>query len=45
MKLNTFKDKIKENKKPLGIFADTCSSYVVECIGKTGFDYVIIQSL
>lgn len=44
MKLNSFKDKIKENKKPLGIFADTCSSYVVECIGKTGFDYVIIDN-
>ena len=44
MKENALKSKILENKKPLGIFADLASSYVVECIGRTGFDYVIIDN-
>ena len=41
---NTLKGKLAEGQKPVGIFADTCSSYVVECIGKAGFDYVIIDN-
>ena len=44
MKENTFKAKLKDNKKPLGIFVDTASACVVECIGRTGFDYVIIDN-
>lgn len=44
MRTNSFKDKIKENKRPLGTFVDTASSYVVECIGRTGFDYVVIDN-
>ena len=41
---NTLTEKILEGKKPIGTFVDTCSSYVVECIGKSGFDYVIIDN-
>ena len=44
MKENTFKAKILENKKPLGTFVDTGSSFVVECIGRSGFDYIIIDN-
>lgn len=41
---NTLKEKIAKGLKPIGTFVDTCSSYVVECIGKAGFDYVIIDN-
>ena len=44
MNKNTFIEKIREGKKPLGTFVDTASSYVTECIGYTGFDYVIIDN-
>lgn len=44
MKKNSFIEKIRENKKPLGTFVDTASSYVAECIGYTGFDYIIIDN-
>ena len=41
---NTFKEKIKKAEKPLGTFIDTCSPYVIECVGRTGMDYVIIDN-
>lgn len=44
MKKNSFKDKIREGRKPLGTFVDTASSYVAECIGYSGFDYIIIDN-
>ena len=42
--MNKFKTKIENNEKPIGIFADMCSSYAVEAIGKSGFDYIIIDN-
>ena len=44
MKTNTLKEKIQNHEKPLGIFVNLASSAVVECIGRTGFDYVIIDN-
>ena len=41
---NTLKQKMTSGSKPIGIFADACSPYVVECIGKAGFDFVIIDN-
>lgn len=41
---NKFSEKIQKHEKPLGIFVDTASPYVVECIGRTGFDYIIIDN-
>ncbi|MCF0138473.1 MAG: hypothetical protein HUJ66_08950 [Oscillospiraceae bacterium] len=41
---NLFKAKIEKHEKPLGIFFDTASVSVMECIGRTGFDYVIIDN-
>ena len=42
--MNKFKTKIENKEKPIGIFADMCSSYAVEAIGKSGFDYIIIDN-
>lgn len=42
--MNSFKEKINRHEKPIGIFADMVSSYAVECLGRTGFDYVIIDN-
>lgn len=41
---NQLKTKLSEGKKPLGIFFDTASVSVMECIGRTGFDFVIIDN-
>lgn len=42
--MNKFKTKIENKEKPIGIFADMCSCYAVEAIGKSGFDYIIIDN-
>ena len=42
--MNKFKEMIKCGERPVGTFVDTCSSYVVECLGRCGFDYVIIDN-
>ena len=42
--MNQLKDRLMKKEKPLGIFVDTASSYIVECIGRTGFDFVIIDN-
>ena len=42
--MNQFKEMIRKKEKPLGVFIETCSSYVVECMGRTGFDYVILDN-
>lgn len=42
--MNSFKEKVNKHEKPIGIFADMASSYAVECLGRTGFDYVIIDN-
>lgn len=41
---NLFLKKIQNNQKPVGTFIDTGSPYVVECMGRTGFDYIIIDN-
>lgn len=42
--MNKFKKLVADGQKPIGIFADMASNYVVECLGRTGFDYVIIDN-
>nr|MBQ4453613.1 hypothetical protein [Clostridia bacterium] len=42
--MNKFKEMLSKDENPLGIFVDTASSYVVECLGRTGFDYIIIDN-
>ena len=44
MRTNMLKAGMRAGAKPLGTFVDTASSYVVECIGRTGFDYIIIDN-
>ena len=41
---NLFLEKLRAGQKPVGIFSDTASPYVVECLGRAGFDYVIIDN-
>jgi len=41
---NILKIKLLEGKKPLGLFFDTASVSIMECLGRTGFDYVIIDN-
>lgn len=42
--MNKFKNMVADGSKPIGIFADMASPYVVECLGRAGFDYVIIDN-
>ena len=42
--MNKFKEMLLNGQKPLGTFVDTASTYVVECLGRTGFDYIIIDN-
>lgn len=42
--MNKFKEMIDKGQKPLGIFAEMSSTYAVECLGRAGFDYVIIDN-
>ena len=44
MRENNFKNKLLNKSKTLGIFVGAASSYVVECIGRSGFDYIIIDN-
>lgn len=41
---NQLKAKLSEGKKPLGVFFDTASVSIMECLGRTGFDFVIIDN-
>ena len=41
---NLFLKKLKAGQKPVGIVSDTASPYVVECLGRAVFDYVIIEN-
>ena len=41
---NTLKTKLQKNEKPLGLFFDTASVSIMECLGRCGFDYVIIDN-
>lgn len=41
---NELKQKLIDGKKPIGMFCDTASAYIVECLGRTGLDFVIIDN-
>lgn len=41
---NNFKRMIDNGEKPLGMFFDTASVSVMECLGRTGIDFVIIDN-
>ncbi len=41
---NKLKQKLLNKEKPLGLFFDTASVSIMECIGRTGFDFVIIDN-
>lgn len=41
---NKLKTKLLNGEKPLGIFFDTASVFIMECLGRTGFDFVIIDN-
>ena len=41
---NALKLKLKNGKKPVGMFFDTASVYLMECLGRTGLDFVIIDN-
>lgn len=41
---NQLKSKLLNSEKPLGIFFDTASVSIMECLGRTGFDFVIIDN-
>lgn len=41
---NVLKEKLIGGKKPIGCFFDTASTYIMECIGRTGMDFVIIDN-
>lgn len=42
--MNKFQKQIENGEKPIGIFTGLCNASVVECIGLSGFDYVIIDN-
>ena len=41
---NQLKKELINNEKPLGLFFDTASVSIMECLGRTGFDFVIIDN-
>ena len=41
---NTLKEKLARGEKPLGTFVNTGSAAVVECLGCTGLDFVILDN-
>lgn len=41
---NSLKLKLKNSEKPIGMFFDTASVYLMECLGRTGLDFVIIDN-
>lgn len=42
--MNKLKEKLKNNEKPLGLFFDTYSVSIMECLGRCGFDFTIIDN-
>lgn len=42
--MNKLKEKLKNNEKPLGLFFDTSSVTIMECLGRCGFDFAIIDN-
>ena len=41
---NSLKLMLKNSEKPIGMFFDTASVYLMECLGRTGLDFVIIDN-
>lgn len=41
---NLLKRKLQNGEKPIGMFFDTASEYLMECLGRTGLDFVIIDN-
>lgn len=41
---NMLSKKLHNGEKPIGIFFDTASEYLMECTGRTGIDFVIIDN-
>ena len=44
MMKNVVKEKLLKGKRPIGIFIGTGSAVVVECLGRTGIDFVIVDN-
>lgn len=42
--MNRFTELLNEGRQPLGMFIESCSSYVVEATGQTGLDYIILDN-
>ena len=41
---NSFKEKLLAGKKPIGMFVGSGSATVVECLSRTGLDFVVIDN-
>lgn len=41
---NELKRKLYDGSKPIGMFFDSASEYLMECLGRTGLDYAIIDN-
>lgn len=41
---NKLKEKLVSGEKTLGTFVETASESIVECLGRTGFDYIIFDN-
>lgn len=41
---NRLKQKLNNAEQPIGIFFDTASEYLMECTGRSGIDFVIIDN-
>ncbi len=41
---NLLKEKIEQGQCPLGLVSQLCSANVIECLGRTGFDFVVIDT-
>lgn len=41
---NVLKQKFSNGQKTIGAFVESCSALIVECLGRTGLDYVILDN-
>ena len=41
---NVLKKKLADGQKVIGAFIESCSALIVECMGRTGLDYVIVDN-
>ena len=42
--MNEFLRKIKDGERPVGTFFEIGSATAAECLGRSGFDYMIIDN-